>query len=682
MFHAVLLLSSIIPGELPRDWAFKPVPTTAIPRVDSRTPIDAFVLKKLDEHGLAFSPEASRATLIRRLTFDLIGLPPTPPEIDAFVSDQRPDAYELLVNRLLASPHYGERQALWWLDLVRYAESDGFKSDDPRPNAWRYRDYVIRSFNGDKPYDRFIREQLAGDEIAPNDPDALIATGFLRHYPDEYNAVNVEQRRYEILTDITDTTAATFLGLTLGCARCHDHKFDPIKQTDYFRMQAFFAAWWPVEMPLSSPEARRAADDKRRAWEAKTAEVRARIAELEKPLLVAAEKKERQRFPKEYSDLIDIPVEQRDAKQKQIALMVEKQVYSRNRDVSKSMKPPLKEQWDAMMKRMAAFDRDRPPSLPSAMTCTDVSATAPPTHLLKRGDWRKAEEVIAPGYLSAIDDREAQVSATSHSTGRRTALANWIASPNNSLTARVLVNRLWQSHFGRGLVASPSDFGAQGEKPTHPELLDWLANDFIANGWSLKHIHQRIVMSAAYRQTSVTSLTPPVDVENKLLWRQNRRRLEGEALRDALLSVAGHLSQHAGGPSVFPELPDEMKGKWKPSATAEERHRRSVYVAVRRNLRYPLIAAFDAPDANETCGRRFVTTTAPQALMLLNDKHVRGIATAFADRAVDAETAFRLALGRSPDEVERSAIQRFAATHGLAEACHALMNLNEFVFID
>jgi hypothetical protein len=701
MFRAALifvLLPATLFAEPPRDWAFKPVSKPSVPLIQKsevRTPIDAFLLAELKKRGLNFAPEADRATFIRRVTFDLIGLPPTPAEIDAFVNDGSPGAFATVVDRLLASPQYGERQALWWLDLARYAESDGFKADDPRPSAWRYRDYVIRSFNSDKPYNRFVKEQLAGDEIAPGDADALIATGFLRHPPEEFNAVNLEQRRQEILNDITDTTAAAFLGVTLGCARCHDHKFDPIKQTDYYRLQAFFAAWWPVDQPIGSAEERRKAEEARKKWEGETAELRAKIAELEKPYRVPAEKKERQRFIKEYTDLIDIPFEQRDPGQKQIAMMVEKQVYNRSRDVSGSMKGAVKDQWTAMKKQMAGFDRDRPPQLPTVMACTDVGAVAPPTRLLHRGDWRKPEGVIKPGFLSAIDDREAtNPVSTSGTTGRRTILADWIASPKNPLTARVLVNRIWQSHFGRGIAGTPSDLGAQGERPTHPELLDWLARAFVENGWSIKKLHREIVLSSAYRQSSLASAeATAADPENHLLSRMPRRRLEGEALRDALLSVSGRLNPSAGGPSVYPELPDEMKAgaKWRVSASEAERNRRSVYVAVKRNLRYPLLAAFDAPDATETCGRRFVTTTAPQALMLLNDRLVQDLAKQFAARVMheagddpDAIVthAFRLALGRAPDETERAAMRRFLERGNIADLCHAIVNLNEFLFVD
>ncbi len=691
-------------AEPSRDWAFKPLSKPAVPSVRDtqrvRNPIDAFLLAELEKRGLTYAPEAERVTLVRRVYFDLIGLPPSPKEVDEFVADKSSNAFEKLVDRLLESPRHGERQATWWLDLVRFAESDGFKSDDPRPNAWRYRDYVIRSFNTDKPYDRFVKEQLAGDELFPGDADALIATGYLRHYPYEYNAVNCEQRRQETLNDITDTTAAAFLGITLGCARCHDHKFDPIKQTDYYRIQAFFAAFWPVDAPLGSKEERERAEQKRREWEAQTAELRKKIEELEQPFRAPAQKKERSRFIREYSDILDIPFEKRTPLQKQIGALVEAQVYSRSADVSKSMKAPVKEQWQTMMKQMSEYDKQKPPTLPTAMTCTDVGSIAPPTHLLKRGDWQKPDAEVAPGYLSAIDDRIADLKSAGSTTGRRAALANWIAKPDNPLATRTIVNRIWQTHFGRGLAAIPNDLGAQGDKPTHPELLDWMANRLSKDGWSLKKLHRLIVTSSAYRQTAGWSeQAAKIDPENKLLWRMPRRRLDAESLRDSLLAVSGQLSLQEGGPSVYPELPAELKAaakNWKPSATEAERNRRSVYIAVRRNLRYPLLAAFDAPDASETCGKRYATMTAPQALMLLNDVVVQEMAKRFATRLqkesandVDKQIdlVYRLALARNPDPSERSSMKRFVegATNreaAIVDLCHAVLNLNEFLFAE
>jgi hypothetical protein len=675
----------------------------------ARNPIDTFLLAKLEAAGLTFSPEADRRTLIRRLSFDLTGLPPTPAEIDAFVNDPAPGAYERLVDRLLASPHYGERWATPWLDLARFAETDGFKADDPRPDAWRYRDYVIRALNADKPYDRFLREQLAGDELYPDDPDALVATGFNRHFPDEYNAVNLEQRRQEILNDMTDTTTQVVLGLTVGCARCHDHKFDPITQEDYYRVQAFFAAYRPADLPAGRHDEMEHYRAERRAWEAKTAELRKKMGELEDPYRQRFHDSRKRRFPKEYQDMLDLPPEKRTPLQQQIALMVEKQVQSTGDEVVKSMKPEVRQQWQDLQKQMNEVAHSPPPAPPSAMALTDVGPVAPATHLLKRGDWRHPGKEVTPGFLSAIDDRPATIPAPKSgatTTGRRAELARWLTSPDNPLTARVMVNRLWQHHFGRGLVATPSDFGVQGEAPTHPELLDWLAREFVARGWSLKEMHRLMVTSAAYRQVS-NAKPRPADPENRLLWRQNRRRLEGEALHDALLSVSGLLNPKVGGRSVYPELPKELSGtkNWPVSADPAERNRRSVYVFVKRNQRYPFFSAFDAPDSNETCARRYATTTAPQALMLLNDKVTLDVARAFSrrvlvevgdDPAKVIDRAHRLALGRAPDADEQKTMRAFldretallegkgdtAFASAVADLCHALLNVNEFLYVD
>jgi len=700
-----LLVAAVVPGaaaDVPPDWAYKPVTKPAVPTVRAkggRTPVDAFLLAKLEARGLAFAPPTDKRTLLRRVTFDLIGLPPTPEQVEAFLKDDAADAFEKVVDRLLASPHYGERQALAWLDLVRFAESDGFKADDPRPEAWRYRDYVVNSFNADTPYDRFVREQLAGDEFFPADPAALTATGFLRHYPYEFNAVDVEQKRQDTLNDITDTTAAAFLGVTLGCAKCHDHKTDPVTQADYYRFQAFFAGFWPVEVPLLPAAARDVYESKRAAWEAKTAPVRAELAALEEPYRAKDAKKQRGRFPEEYAKLLDIPPDRRTPMQRQMAALVEKQVLSRVGDVSKGMTADDKTRWQAITAKYAGLSKDRPADPPRAAAMTDIGPVAPVTRLLKRGSWRSPGDELVPGFLSAFDDRDADATATPASSGRRSALADWVADAKNPLTARALVNRVWQGHFGRGIVASSGDLGVTGDRPTHPELLDWLATEFTRGGWSVKKLHRLIVTSAAYRQSARGDAAgAKADPDNALLWQFPRRRLDGEALRDAVLATAGVLNPKPGGPSVFPELPAEIKaGGWKVSPDPAERNRRSVYVFVKRNLRYPLFSLFDSPDRSETCSRRFVTTTAPQALTLLNDALVLGHAKSFADRVVaDAGTdpdrvidrAFAIALSRPPTAEERAAMGAFLEAQkgpfadAATDLCHALLNLNEFLYID
>ncbi len=683
----LLTLAASARAEVPADWAFKPVRPRAVPKLAARTPIDSFLLERLHAVKLDYAPAADRATLLRRVTFDLVGRPPTPGDLDAFLADDRPDAFERVVERLLSSTGYGERQALPWLDVVRFAETDGFKADDKRPHAWRYRDYVIRSFNADKPFDQFVREQLAGDELFMNEPEALIATAFLRHYPDEYNAVNLEQRRQEILNDITDTTAQTFLGLTVGCAKCHDHKYDPVTQEDYYRLQAFFAGWNEVDAPLMSPGERAEFDRRLATWESKTADVRKALDVLERPFRDGFSKKRRGRFPEEYAKLLDVPEEKRTPLERQIAAMVAKQVYADDKGMFSGMKPTEKERHESLKKQLAdAGPRPTPSAV--AMAFTDVGRVVPPTHVLKRGNWAKKGDEVEAGFLSAIDDHAARPTLT----GRRSALANWIADSNNPLTARVFVNRVWQQHFGKGLVVSSGDLGAQGDRPSHPELLDWLAADFMVHGWSVKHLHRRIVLSDAYQQGSMSTAGSRIDPENKLLWRMNRRRLDGESLRDAILAIGDSLNDRASGPSVYPELPPELKaGAWPVSADVAERNRRSIYVFVKRNLRYPLFAAFDAPDRTETCSRRYETTTAPQALMLLNDALVIEKAKRFATRIereagsdpdARVERAYRIALSRLPTSEERSAARTFLASGHLADLCHAILNLNEFAYVD
>jgi hypothetical protein len=716
---AAVILTPTAPGaDLPADWAYRkftrpPVPELRNPRSAARNPIDRFLLAKLEAKGLAFAPEADRRTLLRRVYFDLIGLPPTPEEVEAFLKDNSQDAYEKVVEKLLASPQFGERMAEWWLDVVRYAETDGFNSDGVRPNAWRYRDYVIKSFNADKPFDRFVKEQLAGDELYSDDPDALIATGFLRHFPDEYNAVNLEQRRQEILNDITDTTGAALLGITLGCAKCHDHKTDPIQQHDYYRLQAFFAGMWPVEASLLTGKAKADYEQKLAAWEAKTAEVRSRIEQIEEPYHAKERKRQRMRFPPEYQALLDVPGEKLSPLEKQIQAMIAKQVYADAKDVSKSLKPAEKKEWDELQAKLKALSKDQPAEPPVAMAMSDL-AEPPPTKLLRRGNWRNPDrEELAPGFLSVINDRDADVKPAGKALGRRTALANWVASKDNPLTARVIVNRLWQHHFGTGIVATSGDLGLTGERPTHPELLNWLAAELVqptkpthgrpwASGgpWSLKHIHRLIVTSAAYRQSARGDAGAKIDPDNKLLWHFPGRRLDGEALRDAMLAVSGRLNPKAGGPSVSPELPPEVKGAGSPykvTADPKERDRRSVYVYVKRNLRYPLFALFDAPDRNETCSRRYATTTAPQALTLLNDPIVLGFAKSFAGRVLKeagtdpakiADRAFLLALSRPSSSEERETLLAFLKQHpgtlteAVTDLCHSLLNLNEFLYVD
>ena len=734
--------ASIAGPVIDKQWAFHPPVRVTPPHVRlpaAGNPIDAFVRSRLEGAELTQSAPADRYTLIRRVSFDLTGLPPTPAEVAAFVSDGSPRAYEKVVDRLLASQGYGERWARHWLDLARYSDSEGFKSDEMRPDAWRYRDYVIRSFNADKPYDRFLKEQVAGDELAPDDPDARIATAFCRHWADESNARDIMLRRQEILNDITDTTVSTMLGLTAGCARCHDHKYDPISQKDYYRIQAFFAAVQArddVSVLPAGLEAERLR--KQQDWEAKTAAIRARLATFERPYRARIQVEKCGKFPDDVKLAAFTEPDKRTPIQWALYRKAESQIGIVDADIitaMKTAKPEDQKRHAELRSELAKFDLFKPVAPPRALGITDVGPEAPKTFRLAGGVYDKHAEEVEPGYLSAVSSRPPSITARRNSTGRRIALAEWIASAENPLTARVFVNRLWQHHFGRGIVPTSSDFGAAGERPTHPELLDWLATEFVRVGWSVKQMQRLIVTSATYTQSADFSpAAARIDPENKLLWRFGRQRLEGESIRDAMLAVSGTLSPGMGGPAVMAELPAAVttRGYWKSPTDPAELGRRSIYVFVKRNMRYPLFDAFDFPDTHEPCARRQVTTTAPQALLLLNDDAVLKMALAFADRVAQeagksreaqVDRAYVLAFGRPARYEEKRAAIAFldrqfkviaakstpvasAGSHGaidpaaakpggvknpapisperaaLADFCHALFNANEFCHVE
>jgi hypothetical protein len=709
-------------------WPFTPPVRPDVPKVSesawAANPIDRFVLARVEQAGLKPSLEANKTALLRRVTFDLIGLPPTAAEMGAFLADESESAYLRVVDRLLASPRFGERWAQHWLDLVRYAETEGFKADRLRPNAFRYRDYVIDSFNSDRPFDEFIRQQLAGDELEPDNPQALVATGFLRLYADEDNAANIFQRRQEILDDVTDTTSLVFLGLTMGCAQCHDHKFDDILQTDYYRLQAFFVSMSERDdLPIVDAEAVTAYREKLARWEEATVPVCREMDAILQPL-----RKDRTKFNLEkYEPAIVAcylkPASERTPYEEQIARMVQWRLDAalKEEEAVKKLPPDVQRKLTELNERLAEFDSLKPPPLPRAMAVEDIGKAAPPTHLLAGGNWKRPEETLAPGFpefLGATTPEKA-VLADIHrrelTTGRRTQLAAWLTRPDHPLTSRVIVNRLWQQHFGRGIVATPNDFGAQGERPTHPELLDWLAIELVESGWSLKHMHRLMVTSATYRMTSLVNSGDQgaakaiaVDRENRLLWRANRRRLEGEAIRDAILQMAGELNLEMHGPSARPQLPAGVSPRyaWEPDDDAAQRNRRSVYVLAKRNMRFPLFEAFDQPDLHQSCPRRAVTITAPQSLTMLNSELTLELARQWAERLLAerfvstadlVRAAYAAAYGRAATEEEVQLAERFlnVATRdsgknsvdalqvdAVADFCHSLFNSNEFITVD
>lgn len=586
-------------------WSFLPVVQPDVPEEASenwcRNEVDHFVDHRLRNHGLSPQPEASRRTLVRRLCFDLTGLPPTPIQIAEFLSDTRPNAYEALVDRLLHSPQYGERWAQHWLDLARFAETDGFEHDKLREDAWKYRDWVIESLNSDMPYDEFIRRQLAGDELYPDDESALTATRFCLSGPDMPDINLIEERRHSVLNELTSTVGEVLLGLQIGCAQCHDHKYDAISQADFYRLRSVFEP------------------------------------------AVALKKNQ------------------------------------------------------------------------SLSTLGESFPFNQPSHLMLRGDFRSPGPQVTPGVVRVVTTQANLFSPTPSQTsaGLRSELARWLTSPDNPLTARVMVNRVWQHHFGAALVDTPSDFGVMSDGPSHPQLLDWLAATFVENNWKLKSLHRLIVTSATYRQRSrlpenATSTETDhwtkalkKDPNTVLLSRYPRWRIEGETIRDAILVAANRMNLKSGGPGIRPPLPKELvstllKNQWNVTEDESEHTRRSIYVFARRNLRYPIFEVFDRPSANASCSARGNSTTAPQSLHLLNSTFSRRMSIAMAKSIRESNdsdksqisAAFHRTLGRPPSEAEIKDVQEFFTASGTDNAdrlnhlCLSLINCNEFVIVD
>lgn len=690
-------------------WAFQPAARPALPAIDPadrnlaavENPIDLFILAQLRARGLSFSPRAGRGALMRRVTYDLTGLPPTPEALAEFEADESPDAYERLIDRLLASPEYGERWGRHWLDLARYAETDGFEHDAVRPHAWRYRDFVIQAFNQDMPYDQFIRLQIAGDELLPDDPMALVATGFNLLGPDMVDSSDQVQRRLNTLNDMTDTAGQVFLGQTIGCTRCHDHKSEPFTQRDYFQLQAHFApSVFHRSQPVPTDRDRQAIQKAVRAYESRP-EVRA-LADIEEPAKAAVREKKLAGLAAEAQAAHRTEPGERTAEQANLALETEPLLAVAEKELIGALTESQITQRRTLQAKIKKLPR--PPSMPLAITMGNMTGKWPPTHILTRGDYNQPADAVGPGFPAVLwgagdmrgdpQDRK--------KTGRRTALADWLASRQNPLTARVMVNRLWMHHFGRGLVETPSDFGTRGAKPSHPQLLDWLADELAAGGWNLKAMHRLMLLSGTYQQAShagqATAAGMAADPENRLYWRMNRIRLEGEAIRDSLLAISGRLTRRMGGPGVMPPIPLEaLKGVsgWKTSSDPKDHAMRSVYLFARRNLRFPFLEAFDAPDNNLSCPMRQKSTTAPQSLALLNAREAVEAAVNTARRlelewpggkAPDGDTrlerAYRMILGRLPEGEERLLARRFIAQSTWEEFCRALFNVNDFVYLD
>lgn len=639
-------------AEARKFWAFQGVRNSTPPSVQhpqsATGAIDRFILRRLEKVGLTLAEPATRRELVRRVHFNLIGLPPTPAEIDAFVNDESPMAYQRLVDRLLASPRYGERSAQHWLDVVRFAESEGFEYDRALPGAWRFRDYVIDSFNQDKPYDQFVTEQLAGDELDPGDPTLRVAAGFHRLGTVRRNAGNQEvaSSRNEVLTERTDIVGVAFLGLTVGCARCHDHKFDPIPQRDYYRLQAFLAATREDNVLLASSEAKK-------RWDEATQLIESQIVELKDRL-------------KQQSG--------------------EEELSTR-----------------AQIKNLEAR---LPPPLPTLCSIRNDPQQATPIHLLQRGNPDLPGPRVGMRALGVLVSEDVEA-LPPDAANPRSELADWITHSDHPLTARVIVNRIWQQHFVQGLVKTANDFGNNGARPSHPELLDFLTSRFLDNGWNLKSLHRMILLSSTFRQSSALSESKHassqlndasgIDPENRLLWHFPRRRLSSEEIRDAMLTAAGQLNHKMGGKSVIvpveQELVDQLykPSQWQVTGNPREHLRRSVYLVAKRNLRLPFMEVFDQPAAQTSCAVREQSTHAPQALELLNGRLSNDRAIALANRlrreagedaGKQVDLAYQLVTGRAPTTRERELSVQFIREVSLSEFALAMFNLNAFLYLD
>ena len=744
-------------------WSFQPIRQPKVPATKAkdraRTPVDAFLVSAMAKEKLSFSPDAEKVTLLRHATFDLTGLPPTPTEVEAFVADNSPDAYEKRIDRLLASPQYGERWGRHWLDIAGYADSDGYSDVDPvRAYAYKYRDYVIRSFNADKPFERFITEQLAGDELArttltnaaavaaePTTRDLLIATGFLRMGADGSATpavADIDAVRNQVVADTIKIVSTSLLGLSVGCAQCHDHRYDPIPQTDYYRLRA-------VLEPAYDPKNWRKPDQRlvslyTDADRKKAAEVEAEAKKLadekaakEKEYIAAALTKHLEKFEAGLRDQLraakDTPSAKRTAEQKK--LLADNPSVNINAGVLYQYNQKAADDLKAMDAKVAEI-RGRKPPEDFISVLTEPADKVPVTYLFHRGDPKQPKDAIKPGALTVlappgrtIDLPEKDPRLTT--SGRRLAFANWLTSGTNPLVARVLVNRVWLHHFGRGLVGTPSDFGFMGERPSHPELLDWLANDFVQHGWQMKRLHKLFMTSTAYRQSSLRDAKKERrDPENRLYWRKPVQRLDAEAIRDAMLTVSGSLNDKMFGtpvpvrPDVHGQIVvgvDKTEGDNKMPVEVSlkgEEFRRSVYIQVRRSRPLAMLHAFDAPVMEVNCERRSSSTVAPQALMLMNSDFVLDQSLRFAkrlvkdagdDRASQITRAWQVTFNRAPsaseltdslaflsrqveqlsavvekkdDKKSKAPAKPAPEVQALANLCQALLSANEFLYVD
>jgi hypothetical protein len=689
----------------PDHWAYRPLEMPTLPsfadqKLESwvRTPVDRFVLKALLDHGLQPAPPAERLTLLRRVYFDLIGLPPLPEEVDAFLSDKSPNAYERLVEQLLAKPQYGERWARHWMDVVHYADSHGFEHDLPR-HIWPYRDYIVKAFNSDKPYAEFVREQVAGDAIEPDNLNALAATGFLAAGPWDQSTLQSGQMdtadyrlaQYLDRDDIVSNVMTTFVSSTVHCARCHDHKFDPISQTDYYGLQAVFAGIDKASREYDTDPAvkqkRKALvvqrDDVERRRDAKdptllSAELQAKIIQWQK-----GQPADPARMPADIMAVFNVGQEQRtDAQKMQLAAFYLERLV--DDQLAALPAPQIMYCGTNQFKTVGSF---HPAAKPRAV------------FVLDRGDIEKPGAPAQPGALKCIADlsNKLEIADAENESQRRVALANWLIDHKNVLTWRSIANRIWEYHFGQAIVETPNDFGHMGSPPSHPELLDWLAVTMRDNGGSIKALHRLIVLSATYRQSSRYSPeAAKVDADNRFLWRMNRRRLDAEAVRDAVLRLSGKLNLEMGGPPVK-QFIEVKAGGSRPEADYQHfniddpaNNRRSIYRFIFRTIPDPFMSALDCPDGSQQVPKRTVSITALQALAMQNDKlvirqseHIAAkLAAGHKDPAQQVTQLYRLVLGREPEAKELTAVSQYAHEFGMANACRFLLNTNEFMFVD
>ena len=729
-----------------RHWSYLPLtnPPLAIVHNTSavRTPVDRFILSALEAKQLQPSPEAGAQKLARRIYFDLIGLPPTPEQVETFVqaSVLHPHSpVESLVDQLLASPHYGERWARHWLDVARYADSDGQESDADRPTAHHYRDFIIRSLNDDLAFDTFVRWQLAGDELEPDNPRAIAATGFIvagthAALPDTLMEEERIRTRFNELDDMIATTGSAMLGLTLGCARCHDHKYDPVPRRDYYRMLSAFNGGDRAQVALAPREEVRRHREAEANWKGESASARKRLTDWLK------EAKKRHETAARFSKIDGLKLSDGEKallknnpeteEAKALGKKFSKELKVEDKDLRRFLSDTERAEWDMREKALKTVEARQPKPLPTVLAFADFGAKPRETFLLARGDFHAKGEPVELGFLTALTRGKTPEeywtaaradSRRSDSTQQRRAMAEWMTDLDHgagALAARVIVNRVWQHHFGQGLVRTVNDFGARCDPPTHPELLEWLTSEFVKGGWKLKPLHRLIMTSSVYLQaTAFDAAKAKVDPDNRLLWRRRPQRIESEILRDAILAVSGTLNPQMFGPAfkapVAPEaiqarnMKDPYPGDLKDTAATR---RRSVYMFHKRVVQHPLMQAFDGPDAQASCGRRENTTVAPQALALLNDRFVRARSMDFAQRVgneagneprAQVRLAWRLALGREPSTAESESATAFVNAQmqqrstrdmnklktetqqlALVDFCQAIFAMNEFIYVD